>query len=250
MKHFPWKKVPLLLPLLLLPLALLNLSLFFPEKNFLFTPSKTNKKGKIYSYTFTKGQKVRYNVEWKEEGRHKKDHFRGPWTQIVKGPGPKGHLIDHKILLKKASSLPEEIPHKDYSFTTLQTSHGNILEIYFDLDPTKKQLSHKDKIWIKKFLQTSRLIFPETPKKLGDSWSSNKLTPSIFKTKEVEHFKIQGFRMGIFSTIKKKSKRIKESEIVFDTNSSKIYSLYIKEIGPLPLDQTILKAKLNNLSKI
>jgi hypothetical protein len=248
MKHFTWKKVLLLF--LLLPLALLNLSLFIPEKNFLFEPSKTNKKGKIYSYTFTKGQKVLYNVEWKEEGDHKKIHFLGPWTQIVKGSRPKGHLIDHKITLKRASSLPKEAPYKDYSFRTLQTSHGNILEIYFDLDPIKKPLSSKDKIWIKKFLQTSLLIFSETPKELGDSWSPKKVIPSIFKTKEIEHFKIQGFKMGIFSTIKKKSKRIKESNIIFDTNSSRIYSLYVKKMGPLQLDQTILKIKLNHLSKI
>lgn len=249
MKNLTWKKVILLL-LLLLPLSLLNLSLFFPEKNFLFTPPEKNKKGKIYSYTFTKGQKTRYRLEWKEEGRHQKDHFLGPWTQIVKMKGPKGHLIAHKILLRKASSGPKETPFKDYSFTTLQTSTGNILEIDFHQDSMKKQLSHKDKIWIKKFLQTSALVFPRGHKKQGDSWPSEKLTSSILKTKEIEHLEIQGLKMGIFSIIRKKSKRIKESEIVFDTNSSRIYSLYIKKIDPLQLDQIILKVKLDHFSKI
>ena len=48
--------------------------------------------------------------------------------------------------------------------------------------------------------------------------------------------------MGLFSIIKKEAKTVKESEIVFDSNSSRIYSFHLKN------DKVTLKMKLENLS--
>ena len=71
-------------------------------------------------------------------------------------------MFSHKIQLKAASSSPKDPFIKTFDFKTINTPKGDILQVSI------QKLSEKNRSWVKRFLQVSGLIFPETPKKKGD----------------------------------------------------------------------------------
>lgn len=233
MKRLNWKTGFLLI--FLIPLGFLNLSLLLPENGFFFWKNSVESNAKLYSFKYNTGQKTTYNLEWEEKGFF---HYVGHWSQEVLEKSPKGHFISHKIQLKAANSSPKDPFTKTFDFKTVNTPKGDILQV------SMQNLSEKNRSWVKRFLQVSGLIFPKTPKKKGESWKLRSFTSPFLAKKEIGGLKIEKLKMGLFSIIKKEAKNIKESEIVFDSNSSRIYSFHLKN------DQVTLRMKLKNLSQI